>query len=73
MAEYDADVIVVGAGGLGSAVAVTLAKAGKSVIMLEAGPDIPNWKVIQNWRSSARKDNSTGIIRGRQTASPKAI
>ena len=57
MAEYDADVIVVGAGGLGSAVAVTLAKAGKSVIMLEAGPDIPNWKVIQNWQSAARKDN----------------
>ena len=57
MAEYDADVIVVGAGGLGASVALQIAKAGKSVIMLEAGPEIPNWKVIQNWRSSPRKDN----------------
>ena len=57
MAEYDADVIVVGAGGLGSVVALKAAEAGKSVIMLEAGPDVPNWKVIQNWRSSPRKDN----------------
>ncbi|MBE2293903.1 MAG: GMC family oxidoreductase [Phycisphaerales bacterium] len=57
MAEYDADVIVIGAGGLGAVVALQAAKAGKSVIMLEAGPEIPNWKVIQNWRSSPRKDN----------------
>ncbi|MFV0278366.1 MAG: GMC family oxidoreductase [Parahaliea sp.] len=57
MAEYDADAIVVGSGGLGSVVALQLAKAGKAVIMLEAGPQIPNWKVLQNWRSSPRKDN----------------
>ncbi len=57
MAEYDADLIVVGSGGLGSSVAIQVAKTGKSVIMLEAGPQIPNWKVIQNWRSSPRKDN----------------
>ncbi len=57
MAEYDADVIVVGAGGFGSVVAQKSALAGKSVIMLEAGPEIPYWKVVENWRSSPRKDN----------------
>lgn len=36
---------------------MVLARSGKSVLMLEAGPDLPNWKVIQNWRSSPRKDN----------------
>ncbi len=57
MADYDADVIVVGAGGFGSVVAMLSAKAGKSVIMLEAGPKIPYWKIVENWRSSPRKDN----------------
>ena len=59
MTEYDADVIVVGAGGLGAFVALEAAKAGKSVIMLEAGPEIPDWKILQNWRSSPRKENTT--------------
>ncbi len=57
MANYDADIIVVGAGGFGSVVAMLAAKEGKSVIMLEAGPKIPYWKIIENWRSSPRKDN----------------
>ncbi len=57
MTDYDADVIIVGSGGLGSAVAIQAARAGKSVIMLEAGPNIPNWKALQNWRSSPRKNN----------------
>jgi choline dehydrogenase-like flavoprotein len=47
MADYDADVIVVGSGGLGATVA------------LEAGPEIPDWKIIQNWRASPRKENTT--------------
>ncbi len=42
MAEYDADVIVVGSGSLGGFVALEVAKAGKSVIILESGPRSPN-------------------------------
>lgn len=55
MAEYDADIIVIGAGGLGALAATEAAKGGKSVIMLEAGPEVPLWKVVDNWRRSARK------------------
>lgn len=37
--EYSADYVVVGAGAGGSVVAARLAEAGKTVILLEAGPD----------------------------------
>ncbi len=36
--QFDADVLIVGSGVLGSLTATKLAKAGKSVIVLEAGP-----------------------------------
>ena len=57
MADYDADVIVVGSGALGSFVAYELAKAGRSVIILEAGPEIPDWKVTENWRTLPERFN----------------
>ena len=58
MAEtYDADVIVVGSGALGSNAAYELAKAGKSVIILEAGLRIPRWKIVQNSRNSSRRSD----------------
>ncbi|UMM63845.1 GMC family oxidoreductase [Aristophania vespae] len=52
--EYDADVIVVGSGACGSNVANELAKQGKSVILLEAGPNTPRWKILENFRNSGR-------------------
>lgn len=55
--QYDADVIVIGSGALGSNAAHELAKAGKSVIILEAGSRIPRWKVVENYRTSSRKGN----------------
>lgn len=55
--QYDADVIVVGSGVIGSNAAHRLALAGKSVILLEAGQWIPRWKVVENFRSSPRKNN----------------
>jgi glucose dehydrogenase len=54
-AEFDADVIVVGSGAVGSNMANELAKKGKAVIMLEAGQKVPRWKLIENFRNSPRK------------------
>ena len=39
--HYDADVIVIGSGALGSNAATLLARSGKAVIILEAGEKIP--------------------------------
>ncbi|TMV86493.1 GMC family oxidoreductase, partial [Thioclava sp. BHET1] len=52
--DYDADVIVVGSGALGSNAAYELAQQGKSVILLEAGPSVPRWKILMNFRNSGR-------------------
>lgn len=53
--QYDADVIVIGSGALGNNAATELARQGKSVIILEAGERIPRWKIVENFRTSARK------------------
>jgi len=53
--HYDADVIIVGSGACGANAAYRLAQKGKSVIMLEAGERVPRWKIIENFRNSARK------------------
>lgn len=55
--HYDADVIVIGSGALGSNAATVLARSGKSVIMLEAGVKIPRWKIVENFRNSSKKAN----------------
>lgn len=52
MAHYDADVIVIGSGVIGSNAANFLARAHKSVIILEAGSRIPRWKILQNFRTN---------------------
>jgi glucose dehydrogenase len=57
MAEHDADVIVVGSGSLGSLAALQIADAGKDVLILEAGPEVPDWKITENFRTSPRKGN----------------
>ncbi|ARU93963.1 GMC family oxidoreductase [Tatumella citrea] len=52
--EFDADVIVVGSGACGSNLANELAVKGKSVILLEAGANVPRWKILENFRNSGR-------------------
>ncbi|ARO15919.1 gluconate 2-dehydrogenase (plasmid) [Ketogulonicigenium robustum] len=57
MADFDADVIVIGSGAVGSNAAYELAKEGISVILMEAGPRLPRWKILENFRASPRKGN----------------
>jgi choline dehydrogenase-like flavoprotein len=53
--DLDADVIVIGSGVLGSLAAMELAKAGKSVIILEAGPRVSRRQVVENFRNVVDK------------------
>ncbi|SLN22832.1 Fructose dehydrogenase large subunit [Aquimixticola soesokkakensis] len=57
MSDYDADVIIIGSGTIGSHVALQCAQAGKSVIILEAGTKLPRWKAVQNFHEDAAKRN----------------
>lgn len=50
--DFDADVIVVGSGVIGSMAANHLARSGKKVIILEAGPRVPRWKIVESFRTS---------------------
>lgn len=58
--EYDADVIVVGSGVIGSLAAHDLAQNGKAVILLEAGPRVPRWKIVDSFRSSGNVSSNGG-------------
>ncbi|MDR5783625.1 GMC family oxidoreductase [Caballeronia sp. LZ065] len=56
MAWHDsADVIVIGSGICGALVAERLAKQGRSVLILEAGPRIDRGRITANFRNSPRK------------------
>ena len=52
-----ADVVVVGSGVAGGLVAHQMALAGASVIVLEAGPRIPRWQIVENFRNSPAKSD----------------
>ncbi len=54
-----ADVVVIGSGVGGSLVAHQLALAGKSVIILEAGPRIPRWQTVERFRNQPNKYDNT--------------
>lgn len=50
MAEHDVDVIVVRSGALGCLAALELARVGKDVLILQAGPEVPDWKITVDFR-----------------------
>ncbi|MDE1182081.1 GMC family oxidoreductase [Paraburkholderia sp.] len=53
--SISADIVVVGSGVAGGLVAHQMALAGASVILLEAGPRIPRWQIVENFRNSPAK------------------
>ncbi|NIF20023.1 GMC family oxidoreductase [Candidatus Pantoea multigeneris] len=59
--QYDADVIIIGSGVMGGVIATQLAKAGKSVIILEAGPRVTRAEILERYRSSPFKMSLTNM------------
>lgn len=55
MSEFDADLIVIGSGVSGGLVASAVAKAGKSVIVLEAGPRVKRADIVETFRNAPVK------------------
>ncbi|MDN0082753.1 GMC family oxidoreductase [Crenobacter sp. SG2305] len=55
--NLSADVVVIGSGVAGALVAHQLASAGASVLMLEAGPRLERWRIVENFRNQADKDD----------------
>lgn len=49
--DYSADVVVVGTGVVGSLIAQQALDAGLSVLMLEAGPRVDRWRIVENCRN----------------------
>nr|WP_210309691.1 FAD-dependent oxidoreductase [Ochrobactrum sp. Marseille-Q0166] len=52
---YDADLIVIGSGVMGGIIASSLAKAGKKVIVLEAGPRLDRRDIVETFRNAPVK------------------
>lgn len=53
--KSSADVVIVGSGVAGAIVALELAKAGIDTMMLEAGPRLQRWQIVERFRSSPAK------------------
>jgi fructose 5-dehydrogenase large subunit len=49
--ETSADVVIVGTGVVGCLVAEKALDAGLSVLMLEAGPRVDRWRIVENYRN----------------------
>jgi glucose dehydrogenase len=61
--DISADVVVVGAGVVGALMGQRLAKAGASVLILEAGPRLQLSDVVERYRDSPFKDDNMAPIR----------
>jgi choline dehydrogenase-like flavoprotein len=49
--DYNADVVVVGTGVVGCLIAQQALDGGLSVLMLEAGPRVDRWRIVENFRN----------------------
>lgn len=52
-----ADIVIVGSGVAGALVAHQMALAGASVLVLEAGPRLERWRIVENFRNTPAKDD----------------
>jgi len=57
----DAEVIIIGSGVMGGLIATRLAKAGKSVIIVEAGPRVKRQEIVERFRDSPFKMSLTNM------------
>ena len=55
--SFSADVVIVGSGVAGALVGNELAAAGLQVIILEAGPRVERWKIVENYRKNPMKND----------------
>ena len=55
MSELSAEVVIVGSGVAGALIAHRLALAGKDVLLLEAGPRLTRWELVERFRNQANK------------------
>jgi len=55
--KKSADVVIVGSGVAGALIAHQLAKSGISVLVLEAGPRLARWRIVENYRNTPYKNN----------------
>ena len=53
-----AAIFVIGSGVAGGLVAHQLAMAGKSVLVLEAGPRLSRWEIVENFRNQPDKSDN---------------
>jgi choline dehydrogenase-like flavoprotein len=49
--DYSADLVIVGTGAVGCTIAQEALAAGHSVLMLEAGPRVERWQIVENFRN----------------------
>ncbi|GAB2515092.1 GMC family oxidoreductase [Microbulbifer agarilyticus] len=63
MASRDAEYVVIGSGVAGALVANELARAGKSVLILEAGPRVARWRTVERFRNQLDKTDFMAAYR----------
>ena len=59
--QYDAEVIIIGSGVMGGLIGSRLAKEGKSVIIVEAGPRVKRADIVERFRNSPVKMSLTNM------------
>lgn len=70
--DADADIVIVGSGVVGALIANQLIDAGRSVLVLEAGPRLNRADVVENWRNVSFERRLGGDFQGPFPQSPFA-